>query len=112
MTDDLIKRLLDWSEHDEGKINDARQKAADCIEQLVWGRDKFEALAIMNLQENGTHIRRAEAAEAKLAKAVEVILLARVHVANNEQGWSVGRASARLDLETVNAVLAELEKKE
>jgi hypothetical protein len=31
---ELVKRLLDWSEHDEGKINDARQEAADRIEAL------------------------------------------------------------------------------
>jgi chromosome segregation ATPase len=48
-------------------------------------------------------------AEAKLAKAVEALLLARVHVANNEQGWSVGRASARSDLEIINATLAAIE---
>ena len=45
----------------------------------------------------------------KLAKAVEALLLARVHVANNEQGWSVGRASARSDLKIINATLAEIE---
>lgn len=39
MSDDLIKRLLDWPEHDEGKINDARQEAADRIEQLERERD-------------------------------------------------------------------------
>jgi DNA replication initiation complex subunit (GINS family) len=52
---------------------------------------------------------RADIAEAKLAKAVEGLLLARVHVANNEQGWSVGRASARSDLKIINALLAEIE---
>jgi hypothetical protein len=34
MSDDLVKRLRDWSEYDEGKINDAREEAADLIEQL------------------------------------------------------------------------------
>jgi len=34
MTDDLVKRLLDWSEYDEGKINDAREEAAYRIGQL------------------------------------------------------------------------------
>lgn len=34
MSDDLKTRLLDWQEHDEGKINDARHQAADCIEAL------------------------------------------------------------------------------
>jgi predicted N-acetyltransferase YhbS len=52
---------------------------------------------------------RIDELEAKLAKAVEALLLARVHVANNEQGWSVGRASARSDLEIINATLAEIE---
>jgi len=48
MTDDkeLIARLRDWEEHDEGKNNDARDAAADRIEAL----------------------------EAKLAKAVELAL--------------------------------------
>jgi hypothetical protein len=32
--EELVKRLVDWSEHDEGKINDARQEAADHIEYL------------------------------------------------------------------------------
>jgi hypothetical protein len=52
---------------------------------------------------------RAERAEAKLSKAVKALLLARVHVANNAQGWSVGRASARSDLKIINATLAEIE---
>jgi hypothetical protein len=47
--------------------------------------------------------------EARLGKVVEGLLLARVHVANNEQGWSVGRASARYDLKIINATLAEIE---
>jgi len=36
MTDqELIARLRDWEEHDEGKINDAREAAADRIEALT-----------------------------------------------------------------------------
>lgn len=31
---DIVERLLDWDEHDEGKINDARQEAANEIERL------------------------------------------------------------------------------
>ena len=34
MSDDLVKRLVDWSEYDEGKINDIRQEAAERIELL------------------------------------------------------------------------------
>ena len=50
-----------------------------------------------------------EAARADTKKAVEALLLARVHVANNEQGWSVGRASARSDLKIIDATLAGIE---
>jgi hypothetical protein len=50
-----------------------------------------------------------EAARADAKKVVEALLLARVHVANNEQGWSVGRASARSDLKIINATLEEIE---
>lgn len=32
--DDLVKRLRDWMEDDQGKINDTRDEAADRIEQL------------------------------------------------------------------------------
>jgi len=75
---------------------------ADRLEALTKERDEqiewVKRLADMQI-----------ASEAKLAKAVEVLLLARVHVANNEQGWSVGRASARSDLEIINATLAEIE---
>jgi hypothetical protein len=42
MSDDLVKRLVDWSEHDEGKINDARQEAADRIEALTAERDELQ----------------------------------------------------------------------
>lgn len=31
---DLIAQLLDWQEHDEGKINDTRQAGADLIKEL------------------------------------------------------------------------------
>ena len=34
MGDDLVKRLRDWSEYDEGKINDDREEAADRIKKL------------------------------------------------------------------------------
>ena len=71
MTDDLVKRLRKVDEYEP--LGHDGWEAADRIEELVKERDKFEALALMKLQENGTHIRRAEAAEAKLAKAVEAL---------------------------------------
>jgi hypothetical protein len=74
--------------------------------------DRIEALtAKVKLMDDLDVINgeKIEALTAKLAKAVEGLLLARVHVANNEQGWSVGRASARSDLKIINALLAEIE---
>ena len=49
-----------------------------------------------------------DAAEAKLTKAMEALKIARVYVANNAQGWSADRSSARADLRVVEAMLAEL----
>lgn len=31
---DIVERLKDWSEYDEGKINDTREEAADEITKL------------------------------------------------------------------------------
>ncbi len=51
----------------------------------------------------------AEALAVPEVKAlVSALILARVHVANNEQGWSVGRGAARSDLEIVNAALRQI----
>lgn len=61
-TADLVKRLRDWTEYDEGKVNDTRHEAADRIEQLeaeltranaandIWrknSRETFEAMVAM-----------------------------------------------------------------
>lgn len=57
---------------------------------------------------------RAEAAEtalvaerAKTAKLVEALKVARAHVANNADGWSVSRGAARVDLTIVDAAITE-----
>jgi hypothetical protein len=39
---ELCKRLVDWSEHDEGKINDTRQEAKLRIEALTAERDEIK----------------------------------------------------------------------
>jgi chromosome segregation ATPase len=57
MSDDLVKRLVDWSEHDEGKINDARQEAADRIATLT---EQLEQLVAIN------EAARADAKEAEV----------------------------------------------
>ena len=46
MTDELVKRLVDWDEYDEGKLNDMREEAKARIEQLTAERD--EAWAYMS----------------------------------------------------------------
>ncbi|XAI96422.1 hypothetical protein [Microcystis phage Mel-JY33] len=59
-------------------------------------------------------ITRAETAEtalaaerAKVARLVEALKVARTHVANNADGWSVSRGSARVDLKIVDAAITE-----
>ena len=70
---ELIARLRDWMEHDEGKNNDAREAAADRIEALTKERDSLLA-GHRALNIGGARLQdRAETAEAKLAKAVEAL---------------------------------------
>jgi chromosome segregation ATPase len=38
---EIVERLLDWSEHDEGKINDVREEAADTITRLTADNEKL-----------------------------------------------------------------------
>jgi len=83
MSDDLIKRLRDR------------------IEQLEWWRDKFEALALL-----GTHTRRDEATEAKLAKAVEA--LREIIDRWDTPSWKDAEATGSV-INRARAVLAELE---
>jgi hypothetical protein len=74
MTDEeLVKRLVDWSEHDEGKINDARQEAANRIEALTAERDAWKEQHAAEALGLHVQMQRAEAAEAKLAKAVKAL---------------------------------------
>ena len=113
MTDDLTLRLRNCYNllEDEGHYVKANtvHLAIDRIEalekEITEANAAWEQTSIML----GRQLARASDLEAKLAKAVEALLLARVHVANNEQGWSVGRASARSDLEIINATLTEIE---
>jgi hypothetical protein len=56
MSDDLVKRLRDWTECDEGKINDTREDAADRI-------DALEAFArhVFYYSNDAQFVERAEA---------------------------------------------------
>jgi hypothetical protein len=73
----------------------------DYIEQLISTRNYLaasadKAVALMYKEKD------------KLAKALEALEIARVHVANNAQGWSVSRAPSRDDLTIVDSAIAEL----
>ncbi|XAI95316.1 hypothetical protein [Nostoc phage Nsp-JY18] len=50
--------------------------------------------------------RELTAAEAEVEKLRGALMVARVHVANNAEGWSVSRGAARDDLTIVDAALA------
>ena len=73
MTDEeLIKQLLDWSEFDEGKINDTRAVAADRIEEY--------SRAFANLQRE--YDARGERIEALVKAAFDEGFLA-----GTQDGW-------------------------
>ncbi len=71
--EELVKRLLDWSEHDEGKINDARQEAADRIEQLVASNEylnsRLENVLAREAETYAEHKEQLEAARADSKEA-------------------------------------------
>ena len=68
MSDDLVKRLRDWSEYDEGKINDAREEAADRIEALEAALRKIgEGNVCVLVMTNPAHCGRAYQARVALA---------------------------------------------
>jgi predicted nucleic acid-binding Zn-ribbon protein len=105
MSDDLVKRLVDWSEHDEGKINDARQEAADRIEELTEQLEaaradakEAEAYAEELAGDQVDLCRQLIAAEDKLAKAVEA-LRGRMHCHDCTCG----------ECDHIRATLAEIE---
>ena len=99
---ELVKRLR-W------KAGAYAKEAADRIEALTAKHEELYGVFVFWRAEADKLREQLEAARADTKKAVKALLLARVHVANNEQGWSVGRASARSDLKIINATLAEIE---
>ena len=94
-----------------GRIEALEQQVADLLSDVpcACGYDNPTDVCMKHLPLVRNLIEQLETARADTKKAVAALLLARVHVANNEQGWSVGRASARSDLKIINATLAEIE---
>lgn len=67
MSDDLLERLVDWDEYDEGKLNDMREEAKARIEQLTAERDGL----LRCVTDNHVALCRAEKAEADFARQVQ-----------------------------------------
>ena len=110
--EELIARLLDWEKYDEGHINDAREAAANRIKELkaeLAGGSFYQEKDIDALQDRlAAQAAEIERLRGDLAKAVEALQIARVHVANNAEGWSVSRAPSRDDLTIVDSILSAL----
>ena len=111
MTDEeLIKRLLEDTNTCPAHVAAA---AADRIEALV---DEVERLtkelasgSFYKESDIDALQNHAEAAEAKVAKLIKALHIARVHVAKNAQGWSVSRPLSVAHLTVIDAMLDESE---
>jgi hypothetical protein len=113
MTDEeLIARLLDWEEYDEGHINDAREAAANRIKELkaeLAGGSFYQEKDIDALQDRlAAQAAEIERLRGDLAKAMEAL---RFYAWENEMRlpsegpWGAGST----DFGTVaRATLAEL----
>lgn len=101
--DDLIARLRKADEYEP--LGHDGWEAADRIEQLVATNEalvKRLETAVDVVAESGRLRGQAEARAERLEEALRV---ARVHVANNAEGWSVSRAASRDDLTIVDVAL-------
>ena len=91
--------------------------AADRIEQLVATnealvKERDEALEWLSASQGYIAdavfaLDKQEKAEARAERLEMALRVARVHVANNAEGWSVSRGAARDDLTIVDAALKE-----
>lgn len=68
-------------------------------------RDRYLRHLTAGVENLNAYKDRAEAAEAKVEKLRRALMVARAHVANNAEGWSVSRGAARDDLTIVDAAL-------
>ena len=86
MTDEeLMERLRDWDEYDEGKNNDAREAAAGRIEALIAERDDA-------VVKRAAWELEAKIAQAKLEKAVEALDYC---IKAPFSGWTIAQGYAR-----------------
>jgi hypothetical protein len=76
----IVDRLRDWSEHDEGKINDAREEAAAAIEHLRSENVRFRAALKSDDQTLRLHLGEMTAQEMRTLRAGFMWVLARAVV--------------------------------
>ena len=114
MNNDLIERLTDWTEYDEGKINDVREEAADTLKELTKERDISRMANIVmdnTVKELEAKLKTAEEIgrafeedagqlRAKLARAIEALDYC---IKAPFSGWTIAQGYAR-------TVIAKLEE--
>lgn len=112
MTDDeLTKQLRDLSAGPSDEMQRIGNKAADCIEQLVKEADETHKEAMAAIEMWGAALKGQREAEAKLAKAVGVLVQTEQAImeCTDEHSW---RLWGEVAVSDIRATLAELEKTE
>ena len=105
MTDDLLKRLVDWDEYDEGKLNDMREEAKDRIEKLT---ERNQELALDYLAALGQSADRIEALTAERDHA-----WAMVAKADTQMGQSLAdHMQAKAERDRLREALERIAKSE
>jgi chromosome segregation ATPase len=96
-TEDIMRDAADRIEQLNAKLAEAKDEIAECHEEAMSWVERW-----------GAALKGQRESDEKLTKALEALEIARVHVANNAQGWSVSRAPSRDDLTIVDSAIAEL----
>ena len=114
MTDEeLVERLLDWEEYDEGDINDAREAAANRIKELkaeLAGGSFYQEKDIDALQDRlAAQAAEIERLRAKLTKA-EAMLEREIMRAEQRGYASAMEAERKLHEAHIKAQAAEIER--
>jgi hypothetical protein len=99
MSDDLVKRLLDWEMWDEGDINDAREEAHARIEELCVLHREYEKLLRERIEELEADLRKMAldylAAQGQAAEAYQAQLAAEAKLAKCQALMHAGFAELK-----------------
>lgn len=85
-----------------------RCEIADAIKSLRAHLARREEMHDCAMKERDDATLYADEQKARAKALEDALRAARVHVANNAQGWSVGRGASRDDLALVDATLAKI----